>query len=68
MFETGAFPSQDGTCRVSDGEGLTDAPHEAPQGEHQLDPARRADLKAMQRLCEHIFTHLLSLIWTLMAR
>lgn len=41
MFETGAVPSQDGTGRGPDGEGLAAAPHEDSQSEHQLNPARR---------------------------
>ena len=39
MFEGGALPSQDGSGRGSDGEGLAAAPHEEPQSQHQLDPA-----------------------------
>ena len=39
MFEGGALPSQAGTGRGSDGEGLAAAPHEEPQSQHQLDPA-----------------------------
>lgn len=41
MFETGAVPSQNGTGRGPDGEGLAAAPHEESQSEHQLDPALR---------------------------